>query len=138
LIVFLLHDEQGEVYSFLSVQIDGTTIINTQSCGCRNNRSNNSSCCDSVLERSGGLIARCFEKTSLRDWNVAAMGTHQAQNQPELTKYTWIKIAFPDARERKKFVDCFDEARKRYLRSVERYNEAIYRTQEVHLIRKRF
>jgi hypothetical protein len=104
LVLFLKEKEQG-LLSFLMVELDEYTHINTFSCNCASARK---PCTISVLERSKKplLARRFYAREGLNSWNLAALGEHWASTLNgaiQVQNMYWLRINFRQESERVKF-----------------------------------
>ncbi|KAH7389906.1 hypothetical protein BKA66DRAFT_440175 [Pyrenochaeta sp. MPI-SDFR-AT-0127] len=105
LLVLLLKQSGTGQLSFLVVELDERTKIESKSCDCRSPKK---ACAISVLERSGSplLARRFYAKNGLNSWNLAAIGEHWSSteaNSVQVHNMYWLRLAFSSENERVKF-----------------------------------
>lgn len=122
LVLFLESKKTGSL-SFLSVDMNEDTFINTQSCDCRRPKPR---CTVSVIEHLKGPLSarRIGSKDGLKSWNLAALGTSQPPSRPDphsVKDLRWIKLQFSSLEDREKFNVRFKEVLTIYQRRLEDY-----------------
>ena len=120
--------------SFLALQMDQNTRINTESCNCR--RSNN--CKISVIERLHGTLqaSRFCSSSDFDGWNLAAIGSSQFSTRPDVVlvkDLRYISVEFASCEERVSFNTKFDHIRRLYMLRLNEWEQDIRRIQMQHM-----
>jgi hypothetical protein len=135
LVLFLKHPDAGQL-SFLVIELDERTKIESNSCDCRNTKRK---CAISVLERSGiPLLARRFyARNGLNSWNLAAIGEHWSSAESEAVQVRdmyWLRIAFQKEDERRRFNDNVADLVRMFTARMEDYRKDLRAVRETHII----